>query len=279
MIPRHATADLQLVLFLVADVQRTGLRLALPLVVATSPSATAAKVAVVHIVGITHKRIAHVTEGFHRRQTDAVAAVRTDAHVRIRLQAFSDAALGDKFQHEVVVAVVDSRQTAQVALLVVGLHLVDHIRRQILHHRIVVARHEVAPVHLKTLHVLAVDAHLAVVIDLRTWQRLDQRLDDRPLGHTIGVGIIHHRIVLDDHLGQVGRHHRLVQHGGIGRQRYLSEGLRMPCRQRDTLFRRLIAQKRNAQQILSRPVCVKLETALCIRVSSRDKCRVLTQTV
>ena len=124
MIPCHTSADPQLVLLLVTDIQSTGLRVALTLSVAASASTASAEVAVVHVVGITHKRIANVTKGFHRCQTDAVAAIRTNTHVRIRLQAFSDTTLGDKLQHEIVVTVVNTRQLRQVALLIVGLHLV-----------------------------------------------------------------------------------------------------------------------------------------------------------
>ena len=246
VIPSHASAQLHLVLFLVADVQRTGLRLALSLSVAASPSSASAEVTVVHVVGVPHKRIAHVTKGLHRRQTDAVATVRTDAHVRIRLQTFSDTTPCDKLQHEVVVTVVDTRQAAQVALLVVGLHLFHHIRGKVLHHRIVVARHEVPAVQPEALHVLAVDADLAVVVDLRTGQRLHQRLDDRTLGHAVGIGIIHHRIILDDHLRHVGRHHRLFQVGGIGLQCYRAERLGVASRQRHALFCRLVTQVRDA---------------------------------
>ena len=41
---------------------------------------------------------------------------------------------------------INARDAAQVTLLIIGLHLVDHIRRQVLHHSTVVARHEVATV-------------------------------------------------------------------------------------------------------------------------------------
>ena len=211
VIPRHAPTHLQLVRLFVADVQCPRLRRTLSLSVAASPSAASAEVAVVHVVGVAHKRIAHVAKRFHGRQTDAIAAIRAVADVRISLQPLAGTTLGDEFQHEVVVAVVNTRQARQVALLVVSLYLVYHVRRQVLHHRTVVARHEVTPVHLKALHVLAVDADFAVIVNLRTRQSLNQRLDDRTLGHSVGIGIIHHRVVLDNHLLHRFGHHDLFQ--------------------------------------------------------------------
>ena len=85
MIPCDSTAQLQLVLLLVADVQSTSLCFALSLSVATASSATTAEVTVVHVVGITHKRIAYVTKGFHGCQSDTIASVCTNADVRIGL--------------------------------------------------------------------------------------------------------------------------------------------------------------------------------------------------
>ena len=209
VVPRHTTAHLQLVLLLIAHVQCGSLRSTLTLTGAASTTTATSEVAVVHVVRIAHKRVAHVAERFHSRQTDAIAVVRTIAHVGIGLQTTAGTALRHKLQHKVVVAVVDTRHPAQVALLVVGLHLVHHVRRQVLHHRVVIARHKVATVHLETFHVLAVDADLAVVVNLCARQGFHQCLNHRTLGHLVGIGVIHHRVVLDDHLRHVSRHHDL----------------------------------------------------------------------
>ena len=200
MIPCDSTTQSQLVLLLITDVQRTSLRFTLSLSVATASSTSSTEVAVIHVVGITHKRIAYVAERFHGCQTDTIASVGTNTDVRIGLQTFSGAALGHKFQHEVVVTIVNTRHAAQVTLLVIGFHLVNDIRGQVLHHGVVVARHEVTSVQFEAFHVLTVDGDFSVVINLGTRQRLYQSLNDRPFWHTISIGIIHHRIVLDNHL-------------------------------------------------------------------------------
>ena len=222
-VPRHAAAHLQVAVVLVAGVQCGRLGLALAVAVASAATATAGEVAVVDVVGVAHEGVADAAEGLHRRQPDAVAVVGAVAHVGVHLQTAAGAALGDELEHEVFLTVVDTRQLRQVALLVVGLHLVDDVRRQVLHHGVVVARHEVAAVHLEALHVLAVDADRPVVVDLSAGQRLHQRLDDRPLGHAEGVGVVDDGVVLDDHLGQVGRDDGLAQLDHVGRHGYLAQ--------------------------------------------------------
>ena len=209
VVPRHATAQLKLVLLLIAHVKCGSLRLTLTLAVAASATAATSEVAVVHVIRITHKCVTHVAERFHSCQADAIAVMHAIAHVGIGLQAATGTALRHKLQHKVVVTVVDTRHPAQVALLIVGLHLVHHVRRQVLHHRVVIARHKVATVHLEAFHVLAVDADLAVLVNLCARQGFHQRLNHRTLGHLVGVGVIHHRVVLDDHLLHVSRHHYL----------------------------------------------------------------------
>ena len=178
VVPGDATTQLQILVVLVADVQRASLGISLTTVVATSATTTASEVAVVDVVGITHERIAHSTEGLHGRQTDAIALVCAIADVRVSLETTTRTALGDKFQHEVVVAVVNARHLRQVTLLVVGFHLIDNIRRQILHDGIVVARHKVAPVHLELLDILTIDADFTFVINLGTRQCFYQCFDD-----------------------------------------------------------------------------------------------------
>ena len=240
MIPGDASAHSQLVLLLIADVQSTSLRLTLSLSVTTSSSASSAEVSVVHVVGITHKRIAYIAEGLHGCQSDAIAPIRTDADIRIGLQSSSGTSLRDEFQHKVVITVVNTCQSTQVTLLVVSLYLINHIRWQVLHHCIIIACHEVTSVQLKAFHVLSVDADFTVVINLSAWQSLYECLDDRAFWYTIGVGIIHYRIILDNHLRQIGCHYGIGQLQGIRRQLYLAQRLGVAGCQRHTLFAGLI---------------------------------------
>ena len=226
-VPRHSSAGLQVPSVLVAYVQCRRLRLALAVVVAASSSATPCEVSVVHVVGIAHECVSDVAEGLHGRQAHAVAVVGAVAHVGVHLQSASCAALGDELEHEVLVAVVYASQLCQVALLVVCLHLVYDVRRQVLHHGVVVARHEVASVHLESLDVLSVYGYASVVVDLCPGQGLHECFYDRAFRHAECVGIVYYCVVLDYHLRQVRRCHGLAEQYGVGRhcQRAHVEGL------------------------------------------------------
>ena len=247
--PCHSSAGLQVLVILVADVEGTRLGGALAVVVAPSAPASSREIAVVHVVGIPHEGVSHGAEGLHGRQSYAVAAVGAYAHVGVHLQAVACAALGNKFQHEVVLAVVDVGHSRQVAFLIVGLHLVDDIRWQVLHHGIVVSRHEVASVHLEFLHTLAVDGDGAVVVDFRTGQCLHQCLDDRAFGHAEGVGVIYQRVVLHHHLRDVGRHLCPFQLHGVGFHQYLAQGEPLSALLGHLARQLLVSQVADAQQV------------------------------
>ena len=260
--PCHTSVHLQVFVVLVAHVQSCRLRVALPVVIASSSSAAPREVAVVHVVSISHERISSGTERLHCRQSHSVASLRANAHIGVHLQSVAHAALGDKLEHEIVIAIVDARHAGQVALLVVGFHLVHHIRGQVFHHGIVVARHEVAAVHLEFLHTLAVDSHRAAVVDLRSWQHLDQRLNDRPLGHPEGIGIVNHRIVFDNHLRNIGCHHGLADLHRLSLQLQVAQHLCTPSGFHKAFRQPLIPQKRRSQHIASCRHTAKREASL-----------------
>ena len=111
MRPRHTAAHPQVFVVLVADVEGGCFRVTLAVAIAPTTSATTREVAVVHVVGIAHESITHRTKRLHRRQANAIAMVGTVAHVRIHLQAVAGTSLRHKLQHEVVVAVIDTRQS------------------------------------------------------------------------------------------------------------------------------------------------------------------------
>ena len=278
-IPGHTPAPAHLVtipfaLTLIAGIEGCRLGLALSLVIATASSTTSREVSVVHIVGIRHDGIAHSSEGFHGRQTETVAIVGTIAEVGISLYAIAGAALGDELECEVVITIVDTRHSRQVTFIVVGLHLIDHIRRQVLHHGVVVARHEVTTVELELAHFLTVDADLAVVVDLRTGERLHQSLNHRTFRHTEGIGVIDYRIVADHHLRQIGGDDSLVELHGAGFHRDGAYGeVPAPLLVESTIVV-LVTEEGDFHQILTCRHIIKCKAAVVVRERTAHECRV-----
>ena len=259
--PRHAAVHPERALptsfhparTLVAEVERSGLRRALAVAIATPASPAPREVAVVHVVGIAHERVTRVAKGLHRRQANAVAPVGTDAHVGVHLQSLAGRTLRHKLEHKVVVAIINARQARQVAFLVVGFHLVNHIRRQILHYRLIVARHEVATVHLETFHLLAIDGDATVVVNLRTRQHFDERLYDRTFRHAKRIGIKNHCIILHNHLRHIGCHHSLADDHSLSLHSHVAQCQGSAVALRQAFRQRLIAQERSLQHIGTRP--------------------------
>ena len=220
-VPCHTSAPTHLIaipfsLTFVAGIKGCGLGLSLTLVIASSTSTTSREITVVHVIGIGHEGVAHRTEGFHCCQTQTIAIVGTITQIWISLYTVAGTALGDELECEVIITIVDTRHTRQVALIVVGLYLIDYIRGQVLHHGIVITRHEVATVEFELTHFLTIDTDLAIVVDLCTWEGLHQCFDDRTFWYTESISIIHHRIVADHHLRQIGGNHCFVELHGTG---------------------------------------------------------------
>ena len=126
-------------------------------------------------------------------------------------------------QHRCFLIVLNTCDTGEVTLLVVGLHLVHNRCRQILHGRLRVARHELLSVHLHLTHLLTVDGHRTVVAHLSTWQFLHQFLHHGALWRTIGCSIIDSRVLYDCHAHSLSRNGRILQHDGIRAYHHLSE--------------------------------------------------------
>ena len=114
---------------LVARIKCSSLCFALSISVSSSSSSTTREVAVVHVVGVPHKGVAHSTERFHSRQTETISLVSSITQIGVGLYSVACATFSCELQHEVIVPIVNARHTAQVALLIVSLHLINNIRR------------------------------------------------------------------------------------------------------------------------------------------------------
>ena len=96
-------------------------------------------------------------------------------------------------------------------LLVIDLHVLHCVVRQVLQHHLVLALEEVGTVQRQVLYLLAIDEYLAVVLQFHTWQLLDESVEHRALRNVEGIGIIDNGIALIYHLHLRGLHHHLQQ--------------------------------------------------------------------
>ena len=125
--PCDTATHLQFLAVLITCIEGCGFRVALAIVVASPTAATAGKVAVVHIVRITHESITDVTKRFHRSQADTIAVMSSYTQVGVHLETIPCTAFCHEFKDEVLVTIIDTGKLCEVALLFVGLHLVDDI--------------------------------------------------------------------------------------------------------------------------------------------------------
>ena len=247
----------------------------LSIAVASASSSTSREVAVIHIVGIAHERVAHRSEGLHRRQSDAITIVCSITEIGVGLQTSSGTSLGGEFQHEIIFSIINACQSREVTLLVIRFHLFDDIRRQVLHHGTVVARHEVTTIQLESLHILTIDGDASILVNLSARQRFHQCLNDRTLRQCERIGIINQSVILDHHLGDICCNNRFVklldvrEHGDGAQRHVLTTFL---LKRNQSL---LITEECQLQQISAGIDRRKAKMSVLFRINSFDKSGVL----
>ena len=217
MIPAYATVELQLGTFVV-QVQTRHLRSSQTLTAhaETSAATTAGESHVVGIVGISHQEDVHAVLHQTTEDTSGIAFLRTCSQVGIGHHTFVHASLDAEVEHRLLLTVVNTADTGQITLLVVGLDAVDDVRRQVLHGSLRVARHELLTVDQNLLHLLTIDLDGTVVAHLGTRQTTHQLLDDRTFWRTESSSIIYKGIGLQGHLGGLTSNRSTFQHDGVG---------------------------------------------------------------
>ena len=189
-----------------------------------STAATAGKSHVVGVVGVHHSHQCPFLSEYGAHDSFGIAVLGSHAEVHVGKGSLVHAGLDAEVEHRFLVAVVDAGDAGQVALLVVGLDVVDDGCRQVFHGRLGVAGHKLLAVEQDFLHLLAVDGDFAVVVDLCARQLLHQFLNHRALGGAVGGGVIDEGVFLQGHLGGLGGHLGALQHDGIGTDDEIAEG-------------------------------------------------------
>ena len=184
---------------------------------ATKASATAAThTLVVGIVGIQHTHNAIVITHIHTKQTTRVAVLSTNTQIDIDHRTTVHTCTDTEVEHRLLVTVINTGDTSQVALLVIRANLFNNRSRQVFQCRLSVT--EILTINLDLRHLLTIDGDVTVLIDISTRHTLHQFLHHGALWNTISIGIEDQGVTLRLHLGQVSRHCSTLQHDGIRRQ-------------------------------------------------------------
>jgi len=170
---------------------------------------------VVHVIGRANKSNLSIFNKTVQHNTSHVAVFRTSGHIGITEPPLVHAFLYGQVEHRLLLTVVNTGDTCQIGLLVVGFQLLYHIYRQILQTGLYVSTKELLPVDHNLRQVLTVDFHIPLVINLRTGQLLHQLFEHGSLGGTISRGIIDQCIFHHLHLRRFCRNHSLGQHHRI----------------------------------------------------------------
>ena len=271
MVPSHAAVNLQRVLLFVVEVHASHLRGVEPVAPSAEESATTAKSHVVDVVGVAHAEELEVAFHVAAEGAGAIPVLGANASVGIGHDALVHSGLHAEVEHRLLLAVVDARHPRQVALLVVGLHLVNDRRGDVFHGRLGVASHELLAVDKYFLHLLAVDGNLAVVAHLRARQALDQFLDGGALRRAVSVGVILERVFLHHHLLGLCRHGGFLQHDGVGGEAQRAEVDIGTLLNADGAAEGLVAHARKFEDVVSVGGSLDGEVALVVGQGTTDE--------
>ena len=210
MVPAHRGINLQFLAIIVIEVRTqhlTGIQ-----------SATVPPTGILLlIIKVTHQHKAHLVGKTRTHATRSIAVLRTARNVEIGHVATVHTLLDGEVDDGLLVAVFNTRNTCLIGLLVVELHVLDDIHRDIFQGSLNVTQHELLTIKQDFLDHLAIDGDVAILVNLSTRDALNQFLNGRAFGCTVGIWIIHQRILLDDNLGSTPRDHHLFQHGRLRR--------------------------------------------------------------
>ena len=187
----------------------------------------------------------------HGEGASRVAVVASCGEVDVAYHALVVLLLQVHVQHELLVARVHTHESRLSSRLLVGLHLVHRVGRQVLQGFLGVAVEEVAAVDEQRAHLPSVDFY-HTVLQCRPRQLADERVEHGTLGELEGRSVVDDCVALCDHLDFGGLHHQLVEHGGVFLEFDVAEPLlchALTHSHLHPLVGRLIAYGRGAQDV------------------------------
>ena len=218
MVPAHTTVKLQTVFLLVVDID-TDHFAGIEALALTAPAATTTSTREAHVVDIVSSREEHhlhIVLHHSTHATTSIAMLGTDSQIDIGHKTMVHTFLNTEVEHRLLLTILNTRDTGEVALLVVGTDALNDVRGQVLQGRLCIAGHKLLTIDENLLDLLAIDLDGSIVADLSTRETLDKFLDHRSLGRAIRARVIHKGISLERHLRGMSRDSGTLQHDGIG---------------------------------------------------------------
>ena len=161
------------------------------------------------VLGSQHVALHRIIEAVEH-ESARIELLCTVSCIEVSEPSLLEALLDGQVEHRLFLTVVNTGDTAKVRLLVIGLHLVHNLCRQVLHGHALVVAEELLTAHEDAPHGLAV--HLdGAILDGHTWQFLDEVFEHTSFWHLECVGIEDEGVVLHLHFLQLCRHHRRCQ--------------------------------------------------------------------
>ena len=273
VVPSDAAVYFDDVFLFIVDIHATHLR-GVEAIAVSAKAATSAKSHVVDIVGVAHSKDTGRLVKPSAEESFGIPVLGTHTEIDVGHGSLAHASLGTEVEHRLLVTVVDAGDTCQVALLIVGFHLVDDACRDILHGRLGVTGHKLFTVEHDLFHLLAVDGDLTVVAHLSAGQSLDEFLDGGAFGGTVSSAVIYKGVLLECHLQCLSRHLCLFEHHGIGVDNDVAQSQVVLSLHLQTLDGRDIADAGDFQQVFSGSWCLNDELTAVVTHGAGDKGRV-----
>ena len=205
-----------------------------------------------------------------------IAVLGAVGSVEVAYPSFLHALLDGEVEHGLLFAVVDAGDAGVVALLVVGLELLDELGGQVLQRHLRVVLEVFLAIDHDFGDALAVYLDGAVVVYFCSGKLLDEFLEHGALGQAVGIGIEDEGVGLHLHLSQLGRHLSFLQHLAVLLE---GDGAQVDALvvlwQSDIAVVRLEANVADAQDVVACLDGWKLELSLEVRRDAGSLCAVL----
>ena len=225
MVPTDTGIQLQQVFLLVVEVETCHLRSRQTLSATSEATASATREAhVIHIIGTQRNEDLQIRTLHTRKDSSTITMSCTCRQISIQHESLVHTPFDTEVEYGFLLTVINTTDTGEVTLLVVSLHPLHDRGGQVLHSGLGITSHKLLTINQDFLHLLTIDRHFTVIINLCTRQFTYQFLDDRALGGTIGRGVIYKGILFHCHLGCLSCYCCSFQHDRIGLEVNRSQG-------------------------------------------------------